>query len=125
MVSKRSTSHECKFELVIVVWFMIARSSAFVITINSSRAKIGEIEASLPRTVARPMTVHGHARIRSLIINACADAVLDQDSTPLVDRLAEVASNVRSPLFYPGHKMGRCGCVRVPKLCILCSTLAP
>lgn len=34
---------------------------------------------------------------------------LDQDSTPLVDALAEAASNVRSPLFYPGHKMGRYG----------------
>lgn len=32
---------------------------------------------------------------------------LDQDVTPLVDALAEAASNVRSPLFYPGHKMGR------------------
>ena len=34
---------------------------------------------------------------------------LDQDETPLVDALAEAASNVRSPLFYPGHKMGRYG----------------
>ncbi|CAN0456670.1 unnamed protein product, partial [Hapterophycus canaliculatus] len=34
-------------------------------------------------------------------------AGLDQDSTPLVDALAEAAGNVRSPLFYPGHKMGR------------------
>lgn len=32
---------------------------------------------------------------------------LDQDSTPLVDALVDAASNVRSPLFYPGHKMGR------------------
>lgn len=32
---------------------------------------------------------------------------LDQDSTPLVDALAEAAGNVRSPMFYPGHKMGR------------------
>lgn len=34
-------------------------------------------------------------------------AYLDQDSTPLVDALVEAAGNVRSPLFYPGHKMGR------------------
>lgn len=32
---------------------------------------------------------------------------LDQDATPLVDALAKAAGNVRSPLFYPGHKMGR------------------
>ena len=37
-------------------------------------------------------------------------AGLDQNSTPLVDALANAAKNVRSPLFYPGHKMGR----RVP-----------
>lgn len=34
---------------------------------------------------------------------------LDQDVTPLVDALAEAAGNVRCPLFYPGHKMGRYG----------------
>lgn len=32
---------------------------------------------------------------------------LDQDETPLVDALAKAAGSVRSPLFYPGHKMGR------------------
>lgn len=43
---------------------------------------------------------------------------LDQDSTPLVDALANAAKNVRSPLFYPGHKMGRQ--VHVPHVFPLC-----
>lgn len=44
-----------------------------------------------------------------------AAANLDQDSTPLVDALAEAAGNVRSPLFYPGHKMGRYERLRVTR----------
>lgn len=57
----------------------------------------------------------GHGRItnvpraaaRQRAIAASTPGALDQDSTPLVDALAKAAANVRSPLFYPGHKMGR------------------
>ncbi|KAG5186001.1 decarboxylase [Tribonema minus] len=31
----------------------------------------------------------------------------DQNSTPIVDALAEAAAKIRAPLFFPGHKMGR------------------
>lgn len=44
---------------------------------------------------------------------------LEQDSTPLVDALAEASANVRSPLFYPGHKMGRYDHRR----CAMCASL--
>lgn len=45
---------------------------------------------------------------------------LDQDSTPLVDALANAAKNVRSPLFYPGHKMGRQVLVPSPPVQSIC-----
>ncbi|CAN0494760.1 unnamed protein product, partial [Ectocarpus sp. 12 AP-2014] len=45
-------------------------------------------------------------RVRCLRTQTRASAGLNQDSTPLVDALAEAAGNVRSPLFFPGHKMG-------------------
>lgn len=98
-----------------IVVCMISRSSAFVTIVSSSRVKVGGIAANVPRATARPITVNVHARERPLMLCACADAGLDQDCTPLVDALAEAASKVRSPLFYPGHKMGRCDCVRARK----------
>lgn len=61
---------------------------------------------------ALPRAVHVRTRRRWHSPEAACRAArqaagLDQDSTPLVDALANAAKNVRSPLFYPGHKMGR------------------
>lgn len=81
---------------------MIALTSAFI--------QYPRIAASLARaTTATSPPVHDPVHEeRSLVLGKCTRIGLDQDSTPLVDALAEAASNVRSPLFYPGHKMGRC-----------------
>ncbi|CAM9432849.1 unnamed protein product [Ectocarpus sp. 12 AP-2014] len=51
----------------------------------------------------RPTAVQ---RVRCLRTQTRASAGINQDSTPLVDALAKAAGNVRSPLFFPGHKMG-------------------
>ncbi|CAN0298414.1 unnamed protein product [Ascophyllum nodosum] len=53
---------------------------------------------------AAPSCVHG--RCSPMAQRTSPQAGLDQDSTPLVDALEETATKVRSPLFYPGHKLG-------------------
>lgn len=90
----------CGFILVQALLFCVGPSSSFRVASGGRRA-----------VRALPRAVHIRTRRRRYSPEGCRAARqaagLDQDSTPLVDALANAAKNVRSPLFYPGHKMGR------------------
>lgn len=99
-----------EFLVIFMACELVRPSSAFLGC--STSARTGWVGVRQRRVASCTMVLPKRNRAAAQVCCAATEtaepsAELNQDSTPLVDALAEAAGNIRSPLFYPGHKMGR------------------
>lgn len=107
-ITTRKMTETCRRRTKVAIFMthsllLACPSSAFLgMAVGSSRAP-----TSISRAGAHYITWPRRGSLPTALTMQQDAGNLEQDSTPLVDALAEASANVRSPLFYPGHKMGR------------------